>query len=111
VVGIIENGFIDKMDTTDGSYAAHAPTAGAIDSLLVDLDAVIPIPVWRAKLTAVSYATNDDAETYSDEVARRALCTGARTGCEARRRAKRDDLPNRAPLDAILRYQFGVIAA
>jgi hypothetical protein len=95
-----------RRATTDVSYAAHAATAGAIDSLLVDFDAVIPGLVSEAD-GSVTYATNDDAETYSvvDEVARRALCTGARV-----LGAKRDDLPNRAPLAAILRYQFGAIA-
>ena len=31
-----------RRATTDVSYAAHAATAGAIDQLLVDLDAVVP---------------------------------------------------------------------
>ena len=96
-----------RRATTDVSYAAHAATAGAVDSLLVDLDAIIPGLVSQVD-GSVTYATNDDAETYSvvDEIARRALCTGARV-----LGAKRDDLPNRAPLVAILRYQFGIIAA
>jgi hypothetical protein len=96
-----------RRATTDVSYAAHAASAGAVDSLLVDLDAVIPGLVSEVD-GSVTYATNDDAETYSvvNEVARRALCTGARM-----LGAKRDDLPNRALLVAIRRYQFGVIAA
>jgi hypothetical protein len=95
-----------RRATTEVSYAAHAATAGAIDSLLVDFDAVIPGLMSEVD-GSVTYATNDDAESYSvvDEVARRALCTGARV-----LGAKRDELPNRAPLAAILRYQFGVIA-
>jgi hypothetical protein len=96
-----------RRATTDVSYAAHAATAGAVDTLLVDLDAVIPGLVSDLD-GSVTYATSDDAETYSvvDEVARRALCTGARV-----LGARRDELPGRAPLVAILRYQFGVIAA
>jgi len=91
-----------RRATDDISYAAHAATAGAVGQLLVDLDAVIPGVVSDID-GSVTYATSDDAETYSvvDEVARRALCTGARV-----LGARRDDLPARAPLIAILRYQF-----
>ena len=92
-----------RRATTDVSYAAHAATAGAIDELFVDLDAVIPGLVSDVD-GSVAYAASDDTETYSvvDEVAKRALCTGARV-LGARRR----ELPSNAPLVAILRYQFG----
>jgi hypothetical protein len=92
-----------RRATTDVSYAAHAATAGAIDELFVDLDAVIPGLVSDVD-GSVTYAASDDTETYSvvDEVAKRALCTGARV-LGARRR----ELPSNAPLVAILRYQFG----
>lgn len=95
-----------RRAATDISYAAHAVTAGAIDQLLVDLDAVIPGVVSELD-GSVTYATSDNAETYNvvDEVARRGLCTGARV-----LGAKRDELPERSPLVAILRYQFGVIS-
>src|ERR1700704_2463129 len=88
--------------TTDVSYAAHAATAGAIDQLLVDLDAVVPGLVSDID-GSVTYSASDDAETYSvvDEVARRALCTGAKV-----MGARREELPDRAPLTAILRYAF-----
>jgi hypothetical protein len=91
-----------RRATTDVSYAAHAATAGAIDQLLVDLDAVVPGLVSDID-GSVTYAASDDAEVYSvvDEVARRALCTGARVLA-----ASREQLPERAPLTAILRYQF-----
>ena len=93
--------------TTEISYTAHAATAGAVEALLVDLDAVIPGVVSEID-GSVTYAVRDDAETYSvvDEIARRALLTGARVLS-----AKRDELPEQAPLAAILRYDFGVIAA
>jgi release factor family 11 len=88
--------------TTDISYVAHAATAGAIAQLLVDLDAVVPGLVSDID-GSVTYSASDDAETYSviDEVARRALCTGARV-----LGARKEELPDQAPLAAILRYQF-----
>ena len=91
-----------RRATTDVSYAAHAATAGAVEQLLVDLDAVIPGLVSDVD-GSVTYSASDDAETYSvvDEVARRALYTGARV-----MGARKEELPDRAPLTAILRYQF-----
>jgi hypothetical protein len=94
-----------RRATTDVSYAAHAATAGAVEQLVVDLDAVVPGLVSDID-GSVIYSASDDAETYSvvDEVARRALSTGARV-----LGARREELPDRAPLTAILRYDFGII--
>jgi Bacterial archaeo-eukaryotic release factor family 11 len=91
-----------RRATTDVSYAAHAATAGAIDQLLVDLDAVVPGLVSDID-GSVTYSASDDAETYSviDEIARRALYTGARV-----LGARKAELPDQAPLAAILRYEF-----
>ena len=50
-----------RLATDDVSYAAHAATAGAIDQLVVDLDAVIPGLVSDFD-GSVTYATSDDAE-------------------------------------------------
>src|SRR6202140_4390031 len=82
-----------RRATTDVSYAAHAATAGAVEQLLVDLHAVIPGLVSDID-GSVTYSASDDAETYSvvDEVARRALYTGARV-----MGARKEELPDRAP--------------
>src|SRR6202140_3385484 len=66
-----------RRATTDASHAPHAATAGAVEQLRVDLDAVIPGLVSDID-GSVTYSASDDAETYSvvDEVARRALYTG-----------------------------------
>src|SRR3984893_9342332 len=91
-----------RRATTDVSYAAHAATAGAVEQLLVDLDAVVPGLVSDID-GSVTYSASDDAETYSvvDEIARRALYTGARV-----MGARKEELPGQAPLTAILRYDF-----
>src|SRR6266403_2457424 len=91
-----------RRATTDVSYAAHAATAGAVEQLLVDLDAVVPGLVSDID-GSVTYSASDDAETYSvvDEVARRALYTGARV-----LGARQEEMPDHAPLTAILRYAF-----
>lgn len=93
-----------RLATADVSYAAHAATAGAVERLLVDLDALIPGFVSDFD-GSVSYAASDTAQAYSvvDEVARRALLTGASVLA-----ARREELPLKSPLVAILRYQFGV---
>jgi hypothetical protein len=91
-----------RRATTDLSFASHAATAGAVNQLLADLDTVVPGIVSDID-GSVTYSTGDDAETYGvvDEVVRRALCTGAKV-----LGARRDELPNRSPLVAILRYPF-----
>ena len=91
-----------RRATTDLSYAAHCATYSAISQLIVDLDEVIP-GVVDENDGSVTYAVSDDAETYSvvDEVAKRALLTGARVFG-----ASKNGLPDRAPLVAILRFRL-----
>ena len=93
-----------RLATADLSYAAHAATAGAVEELLVDLDAVVPGFVSEFD-GSVTYAASDTPQAYSivDEVARRALLTGARV-----LGTRSADLPILSPVVAILRYPFGV---
>lgn len=67
------------LATADLSYAAHAATAAAIRELIVDLDAIVPGVVSDID-GSVAYSTTDNPKTYNviDEMAKRALCTGAR---------------------------------
>jgi hypothetical protein len=86
--------------TTDIASAASAATFGAIDTLIVDIDAVVPGRV-DDETGAVTFATADDAITYGvvDEIVSRALRSGARIVA-----ARKDDVPGNGPLAAILRY-------
>jgi len=91
-----------RFATTDVSYAAHCATYGAIDKLVIDIDANIP-GVVDDNDGSVTYAVSDDAETYSvvDEIAKRAFIKGARV-----LGASNQELPDHAPLVAILRFQL-----
>lgn len=86
--------------TSDVSSAAHAATFGAVDTLLVNIDSVLPGFVDEETGT-VTFVEVDDAAAYGivDEIAGRALANGARVlGVRA------DDLPEGKELAAILRY-------
>jgi hypothetical protein len=86
--------------TTDIGRAAWAATFGAVDTLLVDLDAEHPGTLGEED-GAVSFAAQASGRTYdvTDEIARRALRSGARVVA-----ARRDDIPGGGALAAILRY-------
>jgi Bacterial archaeo-eukaryotic release factor family 11 len=88
------------LATTDMSDAARAATLGAIESLLVDIDEVIPGFVDE-NTGRVTFTKEADAKSYGvvDEIAGRALLTGARV-----LGVRKDDIPERAHLAAILRY-------
>ena len=88
--------------TADIAHAARAATAGAVDTLLVDMDAEVPGTVDEED-GAVHLAARADAHSYSvtDEIARRALRAGARVVA-----ARRGDIPGGGDLAAILRYPF-----
>ena len=86
--------------TTDIGQAARAATFAAVDTLIVDMDAVVPGTVGDED-GAVNFAGQADAVNYGvvDEIARRALLSGARVVA-----ARRSDIPGGGDLAAILRY-------
>jgi len=85
--------------TTDISDAARAATFGAIELLMIDIDEVIPGTVDAAG--RVTFAEGPGATTYGvvDEIAGRALLTGARV-----LGVRRADIPGGTHLAAVLRY-------
>jgi hypothetical protein len=89
-----------RRATTDIGEAAHAATKGAVELLLVDIDHVMPGTVDESD-GVVSLASTTSAASYDvvDEIASRAIGTGAKfLG------VRRSDVPEGAPLAAILRY-------
>ncbi len=86
--------------TADIALAARAATFGAIDALIVDMDADVPGAVGEED-GAVTFAEKADGASYSvtDEIARRAWLSGARIVA-----ARRPDIPDGGELAAILRY-------
>ncbi|HWT08911.1 MAG TPA: hypothetical protein VN329_07085 [Roseomonas sp.] len=86
--------------TGDVAMAARAATFGAIDTLVVDMDADLPGAVADED-GAVTFAEKADGVNYSvtDEITRRALLSGARVVS-----ARAADIPGGGMLAAILRY-------
>lgn len=86
--------------TTDISDAARAATLGAVEALLVDIDAVIPGRVDETT-GAVTFAERDGWGSYGvvDEIAGRVLLTGGRV-----LGVRKPDIPGGAPLAAVLRF-------
>jgi release factor family 11 len=79
---------------------ARAATHGAIDTVLVDIDAVVPgwIDEQRGTVT-LSSGAGVDRYGVVDEIARRAWLAGGTVLA-----VRRDDIPGRGPVAAILRY-------
>ena len=89
-----------RRATTNIGVAARAATTGAVELLLVDIDHTIPGTVDETDGT-VSLASKASAANYDviDEIAGRGVLTGAKfLG------VRRADIPDGAPLAAILRY-------
>jgi hypothetical protein len=88
--------------TSDLSDAARAATFGAIEQLMVDIDEVIPGTVDETD-GRITFAERSSAANYGivDEIAARALLSGATV-----LGVRKEDIPGRAPLAAILRFRF-----
>ncbi|WP_323005765.1 hypothetical protein [Pseudorhodobacter sp.] len=86
--------------TSDISDVARAATFGGVETLLIDMDVIVPGTV-DATTGAVTFAAEADASSYGviNEIAGRALRTGARVLA-----VRKQDIPAEAPLAAILRY-------
>lgn len=89
----------DALATSDLSTAARAATYGAIETLIVDLSAVVPGTVNSDG--QIKFADHADASSYgvTDEIMRRAMASGARVIS-----GRAEDVPGGAALAAILRY-------
>ena len=86
--------------TADVAQAARAATFGGIDTLVVDIDEVLPGTVADTD-GAVTFANAPSATSYGviDEIVSRALKSGARVIS-----ARKGDVPGNGALAAILRY-------
>lgn len=86
--------------STDVVDVARAATFGAVDTLLVDIDQVVPGSVDEAS-GAVTLDEHDDAVNYGviDEVARRTFLAGGRVLA-----VRAEDIPGSGPVAALLRY-------
>ena len=88
--------------TTDVANAARAATFGAVESLLMDFDEVIPGTV-NEQDGVITFAKSADARNYGvvDEIASRVLRSGGRVLA-----VRKADIPDGKSLAAILRYAF-----
>jgi len=84
----------------DVGDVARAATYGAIDTVLVDIDEVVPGSIDEVT-GAVTLSSDGGADSYGvvDEIARRAWLAGARVLA-----VRREDIPEQGSVAAILRY-------
>lgn len=83
----------------DISDLARLATLGAIDTVMVDIDASVPGTIDEAG--AVTFDDTDDADNYGllDEIARRVLLAGGEVLA-----LRADDIPDGGPAAGILRF-------
>ncbi len=86
--------------TTQVARAARAATFGAVDTMLVDMDSVVPGLVDE-ETGEVTFDKEDSAVSYGviDEIAGRVISHGGKVIA-----VRRADIPQQADLAAILRY-------
>ena len=84
---------------TDISDLARAATAGAVDTLLVDIDASVPGAVSADGAVTFAEPEPVDAPGILDEISRRVLLTGGRVLA-----VRAEDLPRETEIAGILRY-------
>ncbi|WP_328397249.1 baeRF11 domain-containing protein [Nocardia sp. NBC_00416] len=84
---------------TDISDLARAASAGAVDTLLVDMDASVPGSISADGAVTFGEPTATDAPGILDEISRRVLLTGGRVLA-----VRAADLPDGAQAAGILRY-------
>jgi hypothetical protein len=85
--------------TRDVSQAARAATLGAVDTLMVDIDRIVPGTVDDAGAVTFAEAASADSYGVIDEIAGRVLLSGGTVVG-----ARAEDLPGDTGLAAILRY-------
>ena len=96
----VSSRFAQGTAVKDLSDIARAATYGAVDTLLFDMDTLIP-GVVDENSGAITFSEADDAHSYGvvDEVVRRALLTGARVLA-----VRAEDVPGGGPAAATVRF-------
>jgi hypothetical protein len=89
-----------RRASSDIADVARAATYGLVDTVLVDVDEVVPGQIDE-ETGSVTFDDADDAVNYGvvDEIARRVLQNGGKVLA-----VRRDDIPGESSVAAILRY-------